>query len=458
MADGVLARDGEHAALRAKVIAGETDLATRAHALQSATSRDQAWWIAWTNACAACWLGEQDPSPEPAEVASRLTALNDIAPLLKQQANLDGRISDMIADQSRFATEVAAIAALLAIDAATQPPLDVARQIADRVQAAQDAAKQQAQATAELEDKRAARRELSGLENTHATRKGAMLAFFGVDSLDMVTARLRQTEERASLHSRARIAATQMTEALGVETTEAAEANLAGLSKDDLNAELERLRTEAEPLEARTRELFAQSRQSVNRIEEIGGDDAVARVEVRRRTILLEIEQAAVAYLRLRAGVIAAEMALRVYRDAHRGAMMTRASEAFRTISRGAYQGLTSRPEKDTEVLIAIAADGASKLADDLSKGTRFQLYLALRAAGYQEFVATHRPVPFIADDILETFDDFRAEEAFRIFGEMAQVGQVIYLTHHQHLCGIAQRLIPNVRIHNLGAPSIGTV
>ena len=46
--------------------------------------------------------------------------------------------------------------------------------------------------------------------------------------------------------------------------------------------------------------------------------------------------------------------------------------------------------------------------------------------------------------------DDFRAEEALRLFGEMSKVGQVIYLTHHQHLCDIAQRVCPGARIHEL--------
>jgi uncharacterized protein YhaN len=46
--------------------------------------------------------------------------------------------------------------------------------------------------------------------------------------------------------------------------------------------------------------------------------------------------------------------------------------------------------------------------------------------------------VPFVADDIMESFDNPRSEEVFRLLGEMAKVGQVIYLTHHWHLCGIA--------------------
>jgi uncharacterized protein YhaN len=59
--------------------------------------------------------------------------------------------------------------------------------------------------------------------------------------------------------------------------------------------------------------------------------------------------------------------------------------------------------------------------------------------------------VPFVSDDIMETFDDFRAEEAFRLFADMAEVGQVIYLTHHPHLCDIAARVCPKAQIHRLG-------
>jgi uncharacterized protein YhaN len=48
----------------------------------------------------------------------------------------------------------------------------------------------------------------------------------------------------------------------------------------------------------------------------------------------------------------------------------------------------------------------------------------------------------------METFDDERAEEAFGLLAKMAEVGQVIYLTHHEHLCAIAQKVCPHVRLH----------
>ncbi len=134
----------------------------------------------------------------------------------------------------------------------------------------------------------------------------------------------------------------------------------------------------------------------------------------------------------------------------HRSKMMARASDAFRTISRGAYISLVAQPGNDGDVLVAIAGDGSSKVAPELSKGARFQLYLALRIAGYHEFVATRRPVPFIADDIMETFDDDRSAEAIGLFAEIAQLGQVIYMTHHRHLCDLAQKVCPSVKIHKL--------
>lgn len=76
---------------------------------------------------------------------------------------------------------------------------------------------------------------------------------------------------------------------------------------------------------------------------------------------------------------------------------------------------------------------------------------MRLTLTGYYEFAKLRLAVPFIADDILETFDHLRSEEVFRLLGEMARVGQVIYLTHHRHLCDIARAVVPNVAIHELG-------
>lgn len=58
--------------------------------------------------------------------------------------------------------------------------------------------------------------------------------------------------------------------------------------------------------------------------------------------------------------------------------------------------------------------------------------------------------LPFIADDVLESFDNPRAGETFRLLAEMSELGQVIYLTHHEHLCEIAKDVCPSVNIYSL--------
>jgi len=90
-------------------------------------------------------------------------------------------------------------------------------------------------------------------------------------------------------------------------------------------------------------------------IEAIGCDAKVAKIEEQRRTVLLEIDEGARRYMRLRAGMVAIRQALHLYREQPRSSMMERASEVLRTISRSRYMRLTTQPDKDGEVLVAIS-------------------------------------------------------------------------------------------------------
>ena len=197
---------------------------------------------------------------------------------------------------------------------------------------------------------------------------------------------------------------------------------------------------------------FADLTEARRALAAIGGDDAIARLAAERANLLNELQDQARNHLAKRFGLIAFEQGLRRYRDSHRSGMLARASDAFRHLTCGEYTGLAAQPEGATEVLVALPGKGGSKLATDLSKGTRFQLYLALRIAGYHELAKSRSPVPFIADDIMETFDDARAAQAFALLGDMSRSGQVIYLTHHEHLCDIAVATCPGARVVDLRA------
>jgi uncharacterized protein YhaN len=451
VAQSALDGETELRARRAVAKDCERDLKTRERALDKATDTDGAWQAAWAETCSACWLAETGESPATAVVREILAALAALGPALEQRAGLADRVRKMENDQAAFGKQVRAIARELGLDP-HDSALDLAHRINERVREARTAQATRAQRSEALDAARGRQRAIAEALAVHDKRKAEMTTFFGVGCLAEVGVQMQEIGKRSDLCGQASEIEREILDALRLPSIGEAEAALADADRAALDVELASLKTRFDDQDERLRDLFSAHAKAKDRVEAVGGDAAAARIEEKRRTALLDIEDKALRYLRLRVGIVAAEQALRAYRDTHRSQMMARASAAFRTISRDAYTSLTTQLEKDGEFLIAVAADGGSKVASDLSKGTRFQLYLALRVAGYYEFAQTRRPVPFIADDIMETFDDFRAEEAFRLFTDMAQVGQVIYLTHHHHLCEIARRLNPDVRLHKLAA------
>jgi uncharacterized protein YhaN len=77
---------------------------------------------------------------------------------------------------------------------------------------------------------------------------------------------------------------------------------------------------------------------------------------------------------------------------------------------------------------------------DQLSEGTRDQLFLALRVAAVEAHAAGAEPLPFIADDLLATFDDERAAAAIALLARLGRRSQAILFTHHAHIAELAQR------------------
>jgi uncharacterized protein YhaN len=449
-AQGAIDREGELENLRAALAARQRDLLRRERDAEKVAASRNEWTAAWQAACKRCWLGDADPMPSMGAVREILAALVELRPALEKRAGFADRIEKMENDQAAFALELEAMAGELGVASAGLAPLDLAREIQRRVDAARAAEAERIGKKRDLEAALAKQRALAEDAAIHARLKAERTGFFGVQSLGEMAVKLQAIERRSGLQEQYDAAVRDIVSMLQVSTIDEAERLLDGLERGSLEAELAELKPRSADLDQRSRDLFSEHSKAVDDVEAVGGDDAVARIEEQRRTTQLDVEDKALHYLRLRLGSAAAEYALRAYREQHRSSMMARASDAFRMISRGTYEGLATQPDKDGETLIAVGADGRSKTAMELSRGARFQLYLALRVAGYHEFARSRPSVPFVADDIMESFDDFRAEEAFRLFAEMAGVGQVIYLTHHRHLAEIALRVCPTARLHQL--------
>ena len=425
-------------------------LKRRKRELQAAEDEAAAWMLAWKQACTDSWLGDNDRVPTAAEVREALPLLGELAAALHDRSSLADRITKMERDQADYRAMVVGIANAVDLDAEAAPPAILARQLSDRMAAAERALGRREDLSRQIAEAEARQRRNTEARTAISTRISRMLDALSADTLSDAALRIDQALEKRQVELRIGQTEAEIIETLDVDTIDAARTLLDGQDATALADEKLELEAGLEALDGEIQELSVSHAEARNAVDTVGGDDAVARIEQQRRTTLLAIAEGAEQYMRLSAGVVAMEQALAVYRDRHSSSMMQRASEAIRTISRNRYTGLTSQPDKGRELLIALQNDGSSKQAAEMSKGARFQLYLALRVAGYHEFAATRQPVPFIADDIMETFDDFRAEETFRLFAGMADIGQVIYLTHHRHLCDIARSVCPDVKVHEI--------
>jgi uncharacterized protein YhaN len=417
--------------------------------LGAAEADETRWREAWRTALEGAWLGAGAEIPTVGAMRQTLKALDDLRAAMKDCADLEHRIQAMERDRRTFAEEVATVGAALGL-AADQDAAKLADAAAARVASAREARRrrdEKEKGLAAAQEKSTAIAEALAVNEKLAA---AMTGLFGVRTLDEVAHKLDDCKRRDELRGEIDRETRAVIASNVASTFDATRTALEAADRSALEQELGDLEARAPADDDAHAQSYSAFMEAAKALAAVGGDDAVARIEEKRRTILEEIKDGARRYLSLRAGVAAADQALRLYRDRHRGAMMERASKAFSEISRGAYRGLTTEPDGQNETLIALGADGGSKSAEQLSKGARFQLYLALRVAGYHELARTRRPAPFVADDIMETFDHFRAEEALRLFADIGRVGQVIYLTHHWHLAEIARKVCPEARLHEL--------
>ena len=95
--------------------------------------------------------------------------------------------------------------------------------------------------------------------------------------------------------------------------------------------------------------------------------------------------------------------------------------------------------DKDVPHLAGVRPDGSTVGVSGLSDGTSDQLFLALRIAAIEEYLAHAGPTPFIADDLFINYDLDRAAAGFRVLRQLAEKTQVLFFTHHEHLVDVAR-------------------
>ena len=420
------------------------------------------WQAKWDEILADTWIREI----RPADVSVTIDLLDQLEGLLFKLDDSRQRVAAMKLNRRAYEIEVVRLASVLGIEIALevneQEPLQLADLLRTRIARAGDDERKLKDRFDAVDKMQKHHAIIQNNHNAIDARWNALGETLNISNTNDLLAQIRRGEEKAQFQKQANQFAASLRKILGISDLKVALDKLqSDCSNDD---QIKQMRREQSLLlqdrkieDEQLAELYHAWREAERLLGAVGEDGEVARLEEERQVLLLQIEQEAHAYMRLMAGTLMVGEALRTYRDAHRSSMMMRASDAFVQITRGAFSGLTSAPGKNGDILVGTRSDGSSIEAHQMSRGTRFQLYLALRISGHSEFARQRETLPFFADDILEPFDDDRSAETFKLLLEMSKQGQVIYLTHHNHLCDIARQVCgKGVRIHSLPQAILG--
>jgi len=128
----------------------------------------------------------------------------------------------------------------------------------------------------------------------------------------------------------------------------------------------------------------------------------------------------------------------------HQPAMLTEVGRLLSRMTAGRYVAIRRRLDEAGTMQVE-QHNGKLKTPDQLSTGTREQLYLAIRLAYVQQYCRESEPLPLIMDDILVNFDEQRAKNTLEVLFELPNDIQVLFLTCHDHMTELMRKLRPDV-------------
>ncbi|MCD4844613.1 MAG: AAA family ATPase [Methanosarcinales archaeon] len=149
--------------------------------------------------------------------------------------------------------------------------------------------------------------------------------------------------------------------------------------------------------------------------------------------------------------VIAQEIlnkAIEIYEKERQPAVIIEAQSFFANFTARRYKRIYS-PLDSADIFVE-DRDGKVKGIDQLSKGTKEQLYLALRFGFIRYFGKQSEAIPIVFDEILVNFDPVRSQNASNAIRELAATNQILFFTCHPETVKILADASPDAQVIDL--------
>ena len=196
-----------------------------------------------------------------------------------------------------------------------------------------------------------------------------------------------------------------------------------------LNEESRQLLECVEEVDTRRNELREERGGIDVELRQLLGEEQSSALRVRRESLLEQLQVHAREWSRLTIAEALLEKTRQKFERERQPSVIRHAESFFSNVTGHRYQRLYAPIGEQT--ITVTDATGTQKQAAALSRGTREQLYLALRFGLIREFGEHAERLPVVVDEVLVNFDPERARLAAKSFAELAETNQVLVFTCH---------------------------
>jgi uncharacterized protein YhaN len=415
---------------------------TRAEAAEALAALDPEW-----RAATAALNLPPDAAPETVDAA--LAAWAKVAEAAKAWRGDAARVADMRAAIDGFASATGAVLARLGLPVDEVASLAVAR-LSRRLKAAQAAATDADALARHAKERQAAAAEAARLREDSGRAIAALRDAAGAVDLPALEQAIQRAARRDALRAEIATLGTELLREGDGHDEAALRAEAEGIDPDQAAARLADIDATQATLRDRLTRLGAARQQAETTLQGMQAGRDAAGLAQEARHHLAEAQQAAERYARLHVARSLLQAGIERIRQERQGPLLRAAGGHFAALTEGRYVSLTAdEDDAGRTILRAVRDDRSECPVEALSEGTRDQLYLALRIAAVEAHAQAGEPLPFIADDLLATFDDRRAAAAIALLARLGGTLQTILFTHHAHLASLAARQ-PGIVIREL--------
>jgi uncharacterized protein YhaN len=295
---------------------------------------------------------------------------------------------------------------------------------------------------------KAARRDVS----TIVRRRKALLRSQNVTHESELQARREQLQRRATLQNEYEALSREILAALGAKGQE-----------DDLRSryeqytlpQLEQRWTELcdrlAALEKRLRELYEEQGRLQQKLDAISADRSLPKKIYELKNVERQIEETLEKWEHLTVAQRLLEAVRKKYEAERQPETLREASRYFDRLTEGKYKRVWTPLEAGVLFVDTAPTDGKpgeTLKVEVLSRGTREQLFLALRLALVDLYARRGKVMPLVLDDVLVNFDTRRTRLAAELLCDFANDHkQVLLFTCHEHIYRLFRTLRSDVRL-----------